>query len=991
MTTKITRDVLEGYLNCKTKGHLKLSGEHGTRSDYEAMLVAVRDEVRWKAIEKVVARHSEDEVVRNILLTGTALKAGAHFVLDAVLEDDFVRLQIDGLKRMDGPSKLGDFHYIPVLFHEGEQVRKEQRLLLEVLGLLLSRIQGRMPGQGVVWHGRECRAAKVRLGTDPRRAEQVLWDLQQLPDGGPPRLLLNDHCPQCEFRARCQQQAVREDSLSLLRGVGEKEVRALARKGILTLTQLAHTFRPRRKGKRTVQKTQHRYHALQALAVRDKRIYVFGTPELPDSPVWIYLDLEGKPDEGLVYLLGMLIVKGDSVERLSFWADDAGQEKDIFERFLAEVGRYADFRVYCYGGYERAFLKRMRKAAKRKREVDRVLDRLVNVLSVVYAHVYFPTYSNGLKDVAGCLGCSWTEPDASGVQSIVWRTRWEQTRGEEWKAKLEAYNLEDCEALRKVTEVVQAICSQANSPGNATQAAVASPPIERVQDIDRWDNNRTWGTRAFAQSEFEAINQRAYFDYQRERVYVRTSKALQKSQRGTKRQRRQKDRITKRVVATSRRCPWCKSTSLTTEAYRRGADCPEPRPKRAYDLAMTPSGVRRKVIEVRASVHRCLDCGRRFIPEALQRLDRHFHGLKCWAMYHHVVRHIGLKGISQMLRDLFGLRITRTEVRMFKGLLARYYRPAYDGVLAKILGGHLLHVDETEVKTRIGKGFVWVFTNLEEVVYIYRPTREGDFLKGLLKDFSGVLVSDFYAAYDSINCHQQKCLIHLIRDMNQELLAHPYDDELKSVTGPFGILLRAIVATVDEHGLKRRHLGKHGRDVEMFFRHLSEQAFRSEAAEALRQRLLKYKDKLFTFLDHDGVPWNNNNAENAVKVFARYRESAEGQIDNRGLLDYLVLLSLYQSCTYKGVSFLEFLKSGGRDVDAFCERRKPRRSLPTIQLYPKGFIPQHIVRWNKRRWAQNTSPEGGAAEGGRREPQDEAPRQADSDNPAPPDRKGGVR
>ena len=51
-------------------------------------------------------------------------------------------------------------------------------------------------------------------------------------------------------------------------------------------------------------------------------------------------------------------------------------------------------------------------------QVDRVLGALVNVLSVVYDHLYFPCHSNGLKDVAGCLGCSWSEPDASGLQSI---------------------------------------------------------------------------------------------------------------------------------------------------------------------------------------------------------------------------------------------------------------------------------------------------------------------------------------------------------------------------------------------------------------------------------------------------------------------------------------------------------------------------------------------------------------------------------------------
>jgi hypothetical protein len=41
MATKITRDIIESYLNCKYKGHLKLGGESGTRSDYEAMSAAV--------------------------------------------------------------------------------------------------------------------------------------------------------------------------------------------------------------------------------------------------------------------------------------------------------------------------------------------------------------------------------------------------------------------------------------------------------------------------------------------------------------------------------------------------------------------------------------------------------------------------------------------------------------------------------------------------------------------------------------------------------------------------------------------------------------------------------------------------------------------------------------------------------------------------------------------------------------------------------------
>ncbi len=96
------------------------------------------------------------------------------------------------------------------------------------------------------------------------------------------------------------------------------------------------------------------------------------------------------------------------------------------------------------------------------------------------------------------------------------------------------------------------------------------------------------------------------------------------------------------------------------------------------------------------------------------------------------------------------------------------YQPTYRKLMEMILAGQVVHVDETEVKLKTGKGYVWVFASLEEVVYMYRPTREGDFLRELLKDFHGVLVSDFYAAYDAIDCPQQKCLIHLMRDINQD-------------------------------------------------------------------------------------------------------------------------------------------------------------------------------------------------------------------------------
>jgi hypothetical protein len=317
---------------------------------------------------------------------------------------------------------------------------------------------------------------------------------------------------------------------------------------------------------------------------------------------------------------------------------------------------------------------------------------------------------------------------------------------------------------------------------------------------------------------------------------------------------------------------------------------------------------------------------------------------------------MSFEGIAEELQDCFGLPVNYATIHSFKYLLARYYEGTYKRLLEKLVAGSLIHVDETEVHIKgIGKGYVWVLTNMEEVVFMYRPSREGGFLADLLKGFKGVLVSDFYVAYDSLDCIQQKCLIHLIRDFNQDLQGNPWDEELKALAADFGALLRTIVATIDEHGLKARHLRKHGREVHRFFRKISDQIYRSGLAEGYQKRLLKYQDKLFTFLHHDSVPWNNNNAEHAVKQFAYYREIADGMLTEAGLKDYLVLLSIRLTCKYKRVSFLKFLLSRDPDIDAFREGGGKKKLSPRIELYPDDYTSPRQSR--NREWDQGRPPE----------------------------------
>ena len=185
-------------------------------------------------------------------------------------------------------------------------------------------------------------------------------------------------------------------------------------------------------------------------------------------------------------------------------------------------------------------------------------------------------------------------------------------------------------------------------------------------------------------------------------------------------------------------------------------------------------------------------------------------------------------------------------------------------------------------------------------------------------------MSDFYAAYDSIQCPQQKCLIHFIRDLNDALLKQPYDEDIRRIAKDFAGLVTPMVETVDRRGLRKRFLSKHKICVNRFYKHLIDGFGASEAAGKLIERLQKNRNGMFTFLDFDDVPWNNNNAEHAVKAFATLRRVIEGPTTEKGLRDFLVLLSLCETCKYKNVDFLDFLRSGSKNIDDFANTRRER-------------------------------------------------------------------
>jgi hypothetical protein len=89
---------------------------------------------------------------------------------------------------------------------------------------------------------------------------------------------------------------------------------------------------------------------------------------------------------------------------------------------------------------------------------------------------------------------------------------------------------------------------------------------------------------------------------------------------------------------------------------------------------------------------------------------------------------------------------------------------------------------------------------------------------------------------------------------------------------------------------------------------------------------------MFTFLDHDGVPWNNNNAEHAIKRFARHRRCTGALSTEHTLKEYLTLASVFEPFEFNNVNVRQFLLSKVNTLDGLFKmaRRKTRQSVPSL-------------------------------------------------------------
>jgi hypothetical protein len=239
--------------------------------------------------------------------------------------------------------------------------------------------------------------------------------------------------------------------------------------------------------------------------------------------------------------------------------------------------------------------------------------------------------------------------------------------------------------------------------------------------------------------------------------------------------------------------------------------------------------------------------------------------------------------------------------------LADILSPWYQEIADAINRSGVLHGDESGWSVDGKRGWLWCFTTAHSTLFAIEQSRAGQVVLDYIQDyFDGVLVSDFFAAYNVLVCPKQKCLVHLLRDLE---CVEKYKDtsgdwalfakKLKRLIRD-GIRLRKQYDELEPSVYDRRY-----HRIEQRLSDLIETQWSNSQAQRLVKRLRRHQHELFTFLLELDVPFDNNFAERMIRLGVIMRKNSFNNRSEKGAETQSILMSIFVTLKQRGLDPLK--------------------------------------------------------------------------------------
>lgn len=320
------------------------------------------------------------------------------------------------------------------------------------------------------------------------------------------------------------------------------------------------------------------------------------------------------------------------------------------------------------------------------------------------------------------------------------------------------------------------------------------------------------------------------------------------------------------------------------------------------------------------TIHRdwCPGCQKQVepkVPDALPQctLGNRTLALTAWLFYGIATT---LSQIVEVFNHHLQMKITPGGLMQMWHRLAEVLLPWYEQIRSCCLDAGVLHADETGWRVEGQTWWLWCFSTADATYYMIDRSRGHPALdKFFAEEFDGVLVADFWAAYDAVGRLHQKCWPHLLRELKEVDEGKENGDDWpefrKRLRRIYGDAIRLVAArgTLSKDAYDLRHAKLYARMVE-----LSAPEWTNPHARRLAKRLYKYGEYLLTFVEFEGVPPDNNQAEREIRPAVLMRKTSYGNMSERGAITRAVLMTIFRTLKRRCLDPLQTLTESLRSA-----------------------------------------------------------------------------
>ena len=305
------------------------------------------------------------------------------------------------------------------------------------------------------------------------------------------------------------------------------------------------------------------------------------------------------------------------------------------------------------------------------------------------------------------------------------------------------------------------------------------------------------------------------------------------------------------------------------------------------------------------TIHRdyCPNCKKHVepaVPDAMPNATPGHHAVALSGFFHY-----GLGLSIEQSRDLLGghlqMQITAGGLMSAWGRMAEAISPWYDAIHDQLLDTACLHADETGWRVDGATYWLWCFCDRSTCYYQIDKSRGSAALQRFFtRALEGTLVSDFWATCDGVVCDdRQVCLVHLLRELEKVGLTNTSQEWVA-----FSKQLKRLV----EDGLRLRKRPDFTPDqyrsrITLIHRRLvalSEADYTDPDTKRLADRLQRFRDFYFTFLDKPSVPPDNNPAERQIRPAVIMRKNILCNRSDQGAQTQAILMTVFRTLKLRG-------------------------------------------------------------------------------------------